>query len=113
MKYIEYDLATGRILSQIRCESEPEVSEGVGLLMVDEDEEIDSIMYEVRRGNLVKTEETSQEILEREKLKREHQEKCRRRIRSMVSEYVIALIAEDEDEINNLKREFKKMKAYL
>lgn len=113
MKYIEYELATGRILSQISSETEPEVSKGIGLLSVEDNEEIDSTMYEVRRGCLVKTAETSQEILEREKLKREYQEKCRRRIRSMVSEYVIALIAEDEDEIGNLKREFKRMKAYI
>ena len=113
MKYIEYDIATGRILSQIKCSEEPEVTDGIGLLMLEEGEEIDSTMYEVRRGVLVKTAETSQEILERERLKREHQEKCRRRLRSMVSEYVIAMIAEDEDEISNLKREFKKMKAYI
>ncbi len=113
MKYIEYDLATGRILSQIKCETEPEVSEGVGLLKLEEDEEIDSTMYEIRRGSLVKTAETNQEILERERLKREHQEKCRRRLRSMVNEYVIAMIAEDEDEMRNLRMEFKKMKAYI
>ena len=113
MKFIEYDIATGRILSQIKCSEEPEVSEGIGLLRVEEQEEIDSTMYEVRRGVLVKTAETDQEILERERLKREHQEKSRRRLRSMVSEYVIAMIAEDDAEMKNLRMEFKKMKAYI
>lgn len=113
MKFLEYEISTGRILSQITCESEPSVSNGIGLLSIDDHEEIDSTMYEVRSGSLVKTMETEQEILERERVKREYQEKCRMRYRSIEHEFIFALIKEDINEMNNLRREVARMEAYL
>ena len=113
MKYIEYEISTGRILSEITSQEEPEVSLGIGLLSVNDDEEINLSMYSVRNGALVKTSETNQERLERERIRREHGEQCRHRLRSMMTEFVVAMLAEDDEEINNLRREYRMMKAYL
>ena len=113
MKYLEYEIASGRILSEITCDSEPSTSSGVGLLQIGENEEIDPSMYAVRNGSLVKVGETNQEKLERERIRREHGEQCRRRLRSLKEEFVIAFIAEDEEEMARLRREFRKMQAYI
>lgn len=113
MKFIEYETSTGRILSVITSSVEPEASFGVSLLQIDDDAEIDTTQYAVRNGALVKTSETNQERLERERIKREYGEQCRRRYRSLQGEFVGAQLARDENKINACYREYDKMKAYL
>ena len=113
MKYLEYEIKTGRILSEVTSTIEPEPEDGRGYYEIGSNEELDITQYAIRGGSLVKVGETNQEKLERERIRREHGEQCRRRLRSLKDEYLIAMIAEDEEEMKNLKREFKRMKAYL
>ena len=113
MKYLEYELKTGRILSEVTSGIEPEAESGRGYYEIGSNEELDLTQYAVRGGMLVKVGETNQERLERERIRREHGEQCRRRLRSLKEEYLIALIADDDEEIASLKREFNKMRAYL
>ena len=113
MKYLEYEIASGRILSEITCDSEPSTSSGIGLFQIGENEEIDPSMYAVRNGSLVKVGETNQEKLERERIRREHGEQCRMRLRSMIQEAVIAILADDAEELKSLQREYRRMKEYL
>lgn len=112
-KYLEYEVKTGRILSTLTCPDEPDSDDGIGYYEIGRNEELDITQYMIRGGALVKTGETNQERLERERIRREHGEQCRRRLRSLKEEYVLAMIADDEDEMKSLKREFHKMKAYL
>ena len=113
MKFLEYDIKTGRILSEVTSSVEPEPEDGRGYYEIGRNEELDITQYAIRGGSLVKVGETNQEKLERERIRREHGEQCRRRLRSMKDEYLIAMIARDEEEQRNLEREFDKMKAYL
>lgn len=113
MKYIEYDITTGRILSEITCEEKPEAAAGTGLLQIHESDEIDPSMYVVLDGRLEKTGTTSQEKLEQRRIKLTHMSECRRRLRSMQAEYLMASLADDKEEINRLRREFREMSAYL
>ena len=112
-RYLEYDTASGRILSEIISTSEPEVRESIGLLEIDTEAEIDTNLYIVKNGVLVKQFETNEERIEREKLKREHQEKVRRRVQSMVFEVSIAILEGDDEAIEELRREYKKLKVYM
>ena len=113
VKYLEYETKTGRILSIVTCSIEPEPEDGTAYYQIGSNEEIDITQYMIRSGSLVKTGETNQERLERERIRREHGEQCRRRLRSLKEEFVVALLAEDEEEIKKLRREFTLMKAYL
>lgn len=113
MKFLEYDIKTGRILSEVTSSIDPEPEDGRGYYEIGRNEELDITQYAIRGGSLVKVGETNQEKLERERIRREHGEQCRRRLRSMKDEYLIAMIARDEEEQRNLEREFDKMKAYL
>ena len=113
MKYLEYELKTGRILSEVKSSIEPDPEPDRGYYEIGSNEELDITQYAVRGGSLVKIGETNQEKLERERIRREHGEQCRRRLRSLKEEYLIAMIAEDEEELSNLKREFNAMRAYL
>ena len=113
MKFLEYDIKTGRILSEVTSSVDPEPEDGRGYYEIGRNEELDITQYAIRGGSQVKVGETNQEKLERERIRREHGEQCRRRLRSMKDEYLIAMIARDEEEQRNLEREFDKMKAYL
>lgn len=61
MKFLEYEISSGRIVSEITSSEEPEVSSGFALLAIDDNEQINLSMYSVRNGALVKTSETNQE----------------------------------------------------
>lgn len=113
MKFLEYEISSGRIVSEITSSEEPEVSSGFALLRIADNEQINLSMYSVRNGALVKTSETSQERLERERIRREHGEQCRRRLRSMQGEFITAMLARDTEEQTRLQNEFAMMKAYL
>ena len=113
MRYIEYDKASGRILSEINSENAPKVFEGIGLIELEDGDEIDTTAYAVRRGVLIKTAVSSQERRERERIRRENQEKLRLRLNSMCREAMIAILADDAEELENLRKEYRRMKAGL
>lgn len=112
-KYLEYEKASGRIISEIISLKEPEVSNGYGLLEIDDNTEIDTRLYAIKNGVLVKNYETNEERLERERLKREHTESVRRRLKSMMYEVCIALLENDPNALEELRKEYKELKAYL
>ena len=112
-RYLEYEKASGRILSEILSTQEPEVKEGIGLLEIDIGAEIDTNLYIIRNGVLVKQYETNEERIERARLKQEYQEKVRKRIQSMVFEVFIAILEADDEAIDELRKEYKGMKAYM
>lgn len=110
MKYLEYEILSGRILSELTASQPPHVAEGIGLLEIGEDVlSIDTTGYAVRNGRLVKTSETDKERLERERIQRERQAKLRVRLNSMCREVCIAILAEDKEELSNLRREYRRM----
>lgn len=112
-KFLEYNLHNGLIISEISAVSPPLPAEGFALLQVDDNLNIDTSSYAVREGQLVKLFETNAEIAERERLRRVHYEKVRERLHSMIHECVIAILDDNNQEINNLRNEFKQLKRYL
>ncbi|MBQ7220794.1 MAG: hypothetical protein IJS28_07435 [Synergistaceae bacterium] len=113
MRYLEYETATGRIISELTSRDKPTPSEGFSLLEIPEDADIDTTLYAVKNGVLVKCYETNEERLERERLKREHLEKVRMRMKAMMYEVGIALLEEDDNAIKQLRQEYRELKAYL
>ena len=57
--------------------------------------------------------ETNEEKLERERIRKEHGEKIRRRVKAMMYEVIIALLDENEDALKDLRKEYKSIKGYL
>ena len=112
-RYIEYDTESGRIISEIRAKSEPICTGGKAVIEIGEDENIDITRYKVIGGVLVKTTETNQERQERLRLKREYGMQSRNRVQSMIKEFVIAQLDEDESAKRKLIEEFRKIKRYL
>ena len=112
-RWLEYDEATGRILSEVSSEDPPETTDGYGLLKINEYQEIDTSLYGVRDGQLVKLYETNAEKQERERIRREHLEKVRSRLKGMTYELCIAMLDDNDAAVKNLKAEFREMKAYL
>lgn len=112
-RFLEYDLTSGRIISEIISENTPEVSENCGLLEIGEFQTIDTNQYAVRNGALVKLYETEAERIERDRLRREHTEQVRKRIKSMTYELALAILDDNNDAVKELQSEFKSLKAYL
>lgn len=112
-KYLEYDKTTGRIISEIIAPSQPTVSSAVGLLEIDPDAEIDTNLYAVKNGVLVKQYETNEERIERIRLRQEQREKVRLRIRSMLNELCVIILENDTDALEKLREEYRTLKAYL
>ena len=112
-RYLEYELATGRIVCELRAAGEPSVEDGRAVLEIDDGLQIDMGNSAVRDGVIVRLGETAAERRERERLRREHGEKARRRMRGLVFEFMIALLEEDEEKIAALRDEYRKIKAYL
>ena len=113
MKYLEYDLLTGRIVSEITSPVAPRVPDGRGILEVDDNAEIDSVRYTVKNGMLVKTYETKTEKLMRERIRNENKEKISSRIKCMCYELCMAILDDDDYVIDELKKEFRSIKDYL
>ena len=113
MRYLEYETATGRIISEITCKDKPTPAEGFSLLEIPGDAEIDTNIYAVKNGVLVKCYETNEERIERERLKREQQAKVRMRMKAMMYEVCIALLEDDNSAIEQLRQEYRELKAYL
>ena len=112
-KYLEYDIQSGQIISELICENKPLPSNGFAMLEIDVHLNIDTSSYAVREGQLVKLFETNAERAERERLQKEYHEQIRSRLRTMVHEFIIAMLDDNDDEIQNLKNEFKQLKVYL
>lgn len=112
-RYLEYDEESGRILSEIRSPNPPEMTEGKSFLEIGEHENIEISRYAVRGGVLVKVYETNNERLERERLRSEYAVSARRRVSSLRGEYIDAMLEDDEEAKIRLKKEYKRLKAYV
>jgi len=113
MKYLEYVKSSGVIVSEITSETVPKTSDEFAYLPVASDTDIDTSLYAVRDGQLVKLYETKEERLQREKVRREHGEEIRKRMKAITDEVTVAVLEEDEKTLNSLKAEYKSLKAYL
>ena len=112
-RYLEYEKNTGRIICEIISASEPAVSDNYALLEIPEDAELDTTIYAVKNGVLVKNYETNEERIERERIKREKNERVRKRIKSMMYEVCITLLEDDSNALEELRKEYRELKAYL
>ena len=112
-RYLEYELSSGRIISEITSDTKPATEEGYGLLEIPEDTEIDTTLYAIKNGVLVKNYETNEERLERERLKRENAERARNRLRAIAFEVCIAILEDDDSAIEELRGEYRELKAYI
>ena len=112
-KFLEYNLNNGHIISEIISEVPPTPADGFALLQVDDNLNIDTSSYAVRDAQLVKLFETNSERAERERLRKEYHEQVRKRLHSLIHQCMIAFLDDNSQEINNLRFEFKKLKAYL
>ena len=112
-KYLEYDLASGQIVSEMTSSIPPTPATGYGLLEIPESAVLDTTLYIVKNGVLVKQYETNEERIERERLKREQREKVRARIRSMAHEVCICILENDEAALKELREEYRSLKAYM
>ena len=112
-RYIEYDTASGHIISEIKADNPPEVPLGISLLDLEDDTDIEIGRYIVKDGKLKKIYETNAEKSEQERIKKEYAEAVRARVRSMINELCIALLEDDSEEIGRLRREYKNLRAYL
>ena len=112
-RFLEYDKTNGRIISEIFSPEAPEPSAGIGLLEIDTDAELDTNLYAVKNGVLVKQFETNEERIERIRLRQQQRESVRKRIRSMINEVVITILENDSDALEALREEYRTMKAYL
>lgn len=112
-RYLEYDKNTGRIVCEIVSATKPEASGNLELLEISEEQVIDTSLYAVRNGQLVKLYETNEERFERERLRKENAERVRGRMKTMEHEYIFAKLDENETAVRDLIREFKELKVYL
>ena len=112
-RYIEYDTASGHIISEIKADKPPEVSLGVSLLDIEDETEIEIGRYIVKDGKLKKIYETNAEKSEQERIKKEYAEAVRARVRCMINELCLALLEDDNEEVGRLRREYKYLRAYL
>ena len=112
-RYLEYDTNTGRIISEIISSGKPKLSGNYALLEIQDGQEINTSLYAVRDGQLVKLYETNEERLEREKVRREYGAKIRERVKSMVYETIIAVLDDNGKALEDLKAEYKSLKAFL
>lgn len=112
-RYIEYDTATGHIISELKADNPPEVSLGTALLEIDDNAEIEIARYIVKNGELQKIHITNAEKFDQERIKQEYRNSVRLRVKSMMSELCLAILEDDGNEIARLRREYKSLKVYL
>lgn len=113
MRYLEYDISSGRIISEIIAPSAPEPDEGTGIIQISDYETVDTSRYVIKDGVIVKAFETKAEQLEQERLRKEHRESCLLRVKSMMTEFFIASMKEDNEALADLRKEFRELEAYL
>ncbi len=112
-RYLEYDKNTGRIICEIVSAKKPKTTENLELLEISEEQVIDTSLYAVRDGKLVRLYETNEERFERERLRKENAERTRERVKTMFYEGMMALLDDNESAFKALQREFKEIKVYL
>lgn len=112
-RYIEYDTESGHIISELKADSPPEIPDGISLLEIEDDAEIEIGRYIVQDGKLKKIYETNAEKSEQERIKKEYSESARARVRCMVQELCIALLEDDQEEIGRLRQEYQSLRVYL
>ena len=112
-RFLEYDKATGRIISEIFSANEPVVSAGIGLLEINPDAELDTNLYAIKNGVLGKQFETNEERIERIRLRQEQREKVRKRIKNMMHETFITIMEDDSKALEALREEYRELKAYM
>ena len=112
-RYLEYDNNTGRIVCEIVSAIKPEASGNFELLEITNAQEIDTSLYAVRGGKLVKLYETNEERFERERLRKENIEQARERIKTMFYEGMAALLDGNDTAFKALQTEFKELKVYF
>ena len=112
-KFLEYNITSGHIISEITSDSPPLAADGFALLQVDDNLNIDPSCYAVREGQLVKLFETNSERAERERLRKQFHEQTRVRLKSLIFEFVIAMLDDNIMAANELKQEYKRLKVYM
>ena len=112
-RYLEYDKTTGHIISEIISTTKPELSGNYNVLEIADGAEINTALFVVRDGQLVKLYETNEERLERERVKKEHGEQIRKRVKAMMYEVILAILEDNENALNDLKAEYKNLKRYI
>ena len=112
-RYLEYDKATGRIVSEIISPSEPTVASGFGVFKLSSDVEIDTNLYAVKNGALIKQYETNEERIERLKVRAEQRKKVRDRVKSMLHEVIITILENDPDALEELRKEYRELRSRL
>ena len=113
MRYLEYEERTGRILSEITADTIPATAEGVKLLQIGDTDQIDTLTHIITGGAVKKNVETNAERLERERLKREHQQAARLRLKAMTFELCLAILDNSSETVKELQEEYAGMKALL
>lgn len=113
MRFLEYEISSGRIISEIISASTPESDSGIGIIEINDYESIDPLKYIVKDGVITKAYETKAEQLERERLRKEHKENAYLRFKSMMSECFVAIMKRDNDALEQLREEFSALEAYL
>ena len=113
MKFLEYDRTSGKIICELISESKPEATGNLDFLEIPEDEDIDTSLYAVKEGLIVKLYETNEERLERERIRKERAEAYRSRMKSLPIEFVFALMHDDEITANKCKKELHEIERYL
>ncbi len=115
--FLEYNIETTRVLSLLRVNSDvtPNVADGCGLYEVTEDEanNIDTGLIGVQDGKIIKLYETDAERRERERLRNQKREQSRLRAKSMREELTMAILEGDSSKIQELRKEYRALKAYL
>ena len=112
-RYLEYEINSGRIISEIISAAEPTPAEGYGLYPIPDDAELDTTLYKVLNGVLVKQYETNEERLERAIRKKEQGENVRLRLQSIVYEVIFAILEDDKAAMQELREEYKRLKACM
>lgn len=112
-RFLEYETASGRIVCEVRAATAPAVENGHAVIEIDEALLIDMNNSAVRDGVIVRLYETAEERRERERLRREHRERARRRVRGLLFEFMVAQIEEDAAKMGALREEYAHLKNYL
>ena len=112
-RYLEYETLTGHIISEFSSNSRPDSSDDISYLPIDDNLVIDTANFAVKNGALVKLYETNEERIERERVKQEHYDKIRNRVKSMCHELNLGILDNNDDAVKQLQKEFKELKVLL
>lgn len=112
-RYLEYDKLTGKIVCELFAEAPPPESGGTATLEIPAALVLDINNSLVRDGQIVRAYETTEERRERERLRREHAERSRKRIKELLWEFLVAMLESDETRVAELRAEYAALKKFL